>query len=183
MKCIQPAPTQSFCQRETGVLAETLIQEISRAIGRFAPDQRGKRVNDKPEAVFTSPQGFFCPLTLGNLLSQRMVDRFKRMVDRFKLQGPLGDAILQVLVEPPDFRFRPPVHGRCHHGGNNHDQGHNGNSIVAKGGDAQSVGEVRRSGGYETCGSHTGVMHCGDSDSHQHGAAQPSRDAPFGLLS
>ena len=121
-------------------------------------------------------KGLFGPLTLGNFFSQCMVESLK-------LQGPLGDALLQVLVKPPDVRLRPPIHGRRRHGGHNHDQGHNGNSIIAKGGNAHRVGEVRRRGGYETCGSHPGVMHRGDGGSHQRGAAQPSRDSPSGLLS
>src|SRR5260370_1138448 len=70
MKCIHPAPAQSFFQSETRVLPETLIQEISGAVGQFAPDHRGKRVNDKPQAVFTSPHRFLCPLTLSDFLSQ-----------------------------------------------------------------------------------------------------------------
>src|ERR1700675_2984665 len=101
-------------------LSETLegeplrVEEIQRAIGWTAPDLLRDCIDHQPQAVFTSPQCIFRPLTLGNLLSQRLVDSFK-------LQRPLGYATLQLLVEPLDFRARPPVHGRCHHGGREHD--------------------------------------------------------------
>src|ERR1700736_5347532 len=62
MKCIpHPAPSQSLFHRETRVLPETLIQEISRAVGQFAPHQRRKCVNDEPQAVLTSPPVLFRP--------------------------------------------------------------------------------------------------------------------------
>src|SRR5258706_14794580 len=62
MKCLpHPAPSQSFFHRETRVFPETLIQEISRAIGQFAPHQRRECVNDQPQAVF----GFFSIFYVG----------------------------------------------------------------------------------------------------------------------
>ena len=161
---------------ETRVGEPLHVAEIQRAIGRTAPDLLRDCVDDQPEAVFASPYGLFGPLTLGNFISQRLVDRFQP-------QGSLGDATLQVFIEPPNFGARPPFHGRCHDGGHNHDQGHYGNSIVGKGGDVHSVGKIRRRGGNETCGSQSGGMHRGDSGSHHNGGAQPSRNSPFRLLS
>jgi hypothetical protein len=55
MKCIHPAPAAAFLQRETGIVPETLIQKISRAVGEFAPDQRGDCVDDKSKLISERP--------------------------------------------------------------------------------------------------------------------------------
>src|SRR5260370_16142897 len=85
MKHALPPVPLYFFQREAGVGAPLRVAEIKRAIGWTAPDLLRDCVNDEAQVVFTSPHFLFCPLTLGNFLSQRLVDSFK-------LQGSLGDA-------------------------------------------------------------------------------------------
>ena len=77
MKHALPTLALQFFLRETHVGAPLRVAEIQRAIGRAAPDLLRNCVDHEPEAVFTLPQGLFCPLALDNFLSQRLVDRFK----------------------------------------------------------------------------------------------------------
>src|ERR1700687_4897636 len=77
MKHALPTLALQFFLRETEVGPPSRIAEIQRAIRWAAPDLLRDCVDHEPQAIFTFPQGLFCPLTLDYLISQCLVERFK----------------------------------------------------------------------------------------------------------
>src|ERR1700682_4391774 len=89
MKHALPTLALHFFLSETLEREPLRVEEIQRAIGWTAPDLLRDCIDHKPQAVLTSPQCIFRPLTVGNFLSQRLVDSFM-------LQRPLGYATLHL---------------------------------------------------------------------------------------
>src|SRR5580704_2145011 len=58
MERIHPAPAQTVLQGKARIFLKFSVEEISRAIGQFAPDYCGDCVNDEPQALFDNIRRF-----------------------------------------------------------------------------------------------------------------------------